>query len=58
MVKPIVDQALDQVGAVASYDKMMGQYSSLPFVPDVKANLSDHTVRLALDDLIHYLAIE
>lgn len=57
MVKPIVDQALDQVGAVTSYDKMMGQYSSLPFVPDVKANLSDHTVRLALDDLIHYLAI-
>jgi len=58
VVKPIVDQALDQVGAIASYDKMMGQYSSLPFVPNVKANLSDHTVRLALDGLFHYLAKE
>ena len=54
----MVDQALDQVGAIASYDKLMGQYRDLPFVPDVKANLSDHTVKLALSGLLHYLAKE
>ncbi len=58
VIKPVVDQALAQVGAIASYDTMMGQYKSLPFVPDVKASLSDHTVRLALDGLFHYLAKE
>ena len=58
VIKPVVDQALDQVGAIASYDKLMGQYRDLPFVPDVKANLSDHTVKLALSGLLHYLAKE
>jgi len=29
------------VGAIASYDKMIGQYKSIPFVPDAKANLTD-----------------
>ena len=58
VVKPVVDQALDEVGAIAAYDDMMGEYTKLPLVPDVKANLSDHTVGLALQGLFHYLAKE
>ena len=58
VVKPVVDQALNEVGAIAAYDNMMGVYTKLPLVPDVKANLSDHTVVLALDGLFHYLAKE
>lgn len=58
VIKPVVDQSLDQVGAVASYNNLIGKYSSLPFVPDVKANISDHTVGLALAGLFHYLAKE
>ena len=41
-MKPIVDSQLSQVGAIASYDKMIGQYKSIPFVPDAKANLTNH----------------
>ena len=58
VIKPIVDDTLNSVGAVASYDQLIGKYSNLPFVPDVKANISGHTVDLALKGLFHYLAKE
>jgi hypothetical protein len=37
---------------------MMGQYSNLPFVPDVKANLTDYGLDMALKGIFHYLAQE
>jgi len=49
---------LNQVGAIASYDNLMGQYGALPFVPDVKANLTDQAVKLAMDGVFYYLAKE
>jgi len=55
---PVVDQSLDQVGAVRAYDLMIGQYKSLPFVPDVKANLTGHAVEKAMDGIFYYLAKE
>ncbi len=58
VVRPVVDQTLDEVGAIASLDEMMGQYSKLPFVPDVKADLTDHAVQMTLQGLFHYLARE
>jgi len=57
-VKPVVDQSLNEVGAISAYDNLMGQYKALPLVPDVKANLSDHATELALKGLFHYLAKE
>jgi len=58
IIKPIVDQTLNEVGAIAAYDQLMGDYSKLPLVPDVKADLSNHTVNLAQQGLFHYLAQE
>jgi hypothetical protein len=55
---PIIDASLAEVGAVKAYDQVMGQYKSMPFVPDVKADLTSHAVNKALDGLFHYLAIE
>jgi hypothetical protein len=57
-IKPIVDDSLADVGALTSYDSLMGKYKNLPFVPDVTANLSQHTVDLALQGIFHYLAKE
>jgi len=57
-LKPVITKTLTQVGALASYDAMMRSYSSLPMVPDVKANLTDHATRLALDGVFLYLAEE
>lgn len=58
LIDPIVENTLQDVGALNAYDAMMGSYKSLPFVPDVRSDLVNHTSALALDGLFHYLAIE
>lgn len=55
---PIVDSSLSEVGAIAAYDKFLGSYSSVPFVPDLKANLNNYVVEKRLEGLFHYLAVE
>ncbi len=57
-MQPVVDRSLADVGAIQSYDKMMKQYESVPFVPDAKADLSSYVVQRAMDGIFHYVAIE
>jgi hypothetical protein len=57
-MRPIVDDALRDAGAVQAYDRMMGEYADLPFVPDVKADLVQHVLDLGIDGIFHYVAIE
>jgi len=57
-MRPVIDESLADVGAIASYDRMMGEYSSIPFVPDVKADLTDYALEEALDGLFLYIARE
>ncbi len=58
VMKPVIDKSLSEVGAVQTYDTMMGQYKTLPFVPDVKANLTGHVVDRGMDGIFHYMALE
>ncbi len=57
-MQPIVQKALNQAGAVQAYDGVMGQYKSLPFVPDAKANLNQHVLDAALNGIFYYMAKE
>ena len=57
-MRPVVDSSLAEVGAIQSYDAAMGKYRGLPFVPDVKADLSDYVVGKGMDGIFHYLAVE
>ena len=57
-MQPIVDRSLADVGAIQSYDRMMKQYESVPFVPDVKADLTSYVVEQAMDGIFHYVAKE
>ena len=57
-MQPVVVNSMAEVGAVKSYDKVMKKYQAIPFVPDVKANLTDHVLNKSLDGIFHYLAIE
>jgi hypothetical protein len=57
-MEPVVDRSLADVGAIQSYDNMMGQYESVPFVPDVKADLISYVVEKAMDGLFYYVAKE
>lgn len=55
---PVVEESLEEIGAVKSYDQMVEKYKSLPLVPDVKGNLADYAVEKALDGIFYYLAKE
>ncbi|ATX79210.1 Protein of unknown function (DUF4197) [Mariprofundus aestuarium] len=57
-MRPIVQQALNEAGAVQAYDSVMGEYATMPFVPDVKANLTQHVLDLGLQGIFHYMAVE
>ncbi len=57
-MRPIVDASLSDVGAVRAYDNALGQYKAIPFVPDAKADLSQHVLERALKGLFLYLAEE
>ena len=57
-MRPVVDQSLAQVGAVQAYDNVMGEYRDIPFVPDVKADLTTYVVEKGMDGIFHYMAVE
>lgn len=57
-MQPIVQNSLSEVGAVKLYDDAMSDYKSIPFVPDVKADLVSHVVDGGLEGIFHYLAKE
>lgn len=55
---PIIDSSMAEVGAVQAYEQVMGEYQALPFVPDVKADLSNHVLDRALEGVFLYLGKE
>jgi len=57
-MEPIVEQSLAEVGAVQAYENAMGEYRSIPFVPDVKADLTTYVVEKGMDGIFYYMAKE
>jgi hypothetical protein len=57
-LRPMITDALSDTGALSLYDQMLGQYDQLPFVPDLKASLTDHATDKAMDGLFHYIAVQ
>ena len=55
---PVVSASLNEVGAVKTYDEIMGQYKNIPFVPDVKEDLNQYVVEKGIDGIFYYLAKE
>ena len=57
-MRPIIDNALAEAGAVAAYDKIVEQAQISAFIPDLKANLTGHVLDKAMDGMFTYLASE
>jgi hypothetical protein len=57
-MRPVVDEGMSKVGAIKAYDKVMGQYRALPFVPDIKANMTNYVLEKGMDGIFYYLARE
>ena len=57
-MRPLIENSMSEVGVVQAYDNVIGQYRSLPFVPDVKADLTDHVLQKGIDGIFYYIARE
>ena len=57
-MRPVVEESLSEVKAIQSYDTVMKQYQSIPFVPDVKADLTGFVIEKGMDGIFYYLARE
>ncbi len=57
-VRPVIEESLQDVGAIEAYNSLMAEYSDYPLVPDIKSDLTDHATDAALEGLFHYLAVE
>ena len=57
-IEPVVTESLSQVGAIQTYDHIMGQYQALSFVPDIKVDLTAHILQKGLDGIFFYVAKE
>ena len=57
-MRPIIDDALAEAGAVAAYDSIVEQAQATPFLPDLKADLTNHVLDRAMDGMFTYLAVE
>lgn len=57
-MRPVVDSSLAEVGAIQTYEQTVGEFSRVPLMPDLKADLTDHVLKLGLDGIFHYLAVE
>jgi len=57
-MRPVIEESLSGVGAVKVYDDAMKEYKAIPFVPDAKANLTDHVVEKGMDGIFYYMAKE
>ncbi|MFK7891295.1 MAG: DUF4197 domain-containing protein [Granulosicoccus sp.] len=57
-MRPIVDSALSQVGAVSKFNELLASYNSIPLAPKVDADLTGHVVKEGSDGIFYYLAQE
>lgn len=57
-MRPLIDSALAEVGAVQSFNQLLKQYNAIPLAPKMEADLSGHVVEKGADGIFLYLAQE
>jgi hypothetical protein len=57
-MRPHVASQLSEVGALRTYEKTMRRYQSIPFVPNVRSDLTDYVTDKAIAGIFHYLGRE
>ncbi len=57
-MQPFVNQAISEAGVIQSYDNVISRYQNIPFMPDVKADLTSYVVDQGIEGIFFYLAEE
>lgn len=55
-MNPIVEESLSDVGAVQTLNSVMDRYENIPFVSDIKPDLTNYVVQKGMDGIFYYLA--
>ncbi len=55
-INPFVNDAIAQAGVISAYDNVMDKYKNIPFMPDVKSDLTSYVVDQGIDGIFFYLA--
>lgn len=57
-MRPIIADSLAQVGAIKAFDTALERYQTIPFVPDINANLTDYVLEKGMAGIFYYIAKE
>ena len=57
-MRPIVDNALAEVGAVSTFNSVLSSFKRIPGAPSIDADLTGHVVDKGSDGIFYYLAEE
>ena len=57
-MRPIIEDGLAEAGALRAFDSLVGQYKTLPFMPDLKADLTGHVVAHTQRAIFDHLGTE
>lgn len=55
-MKPFINNAIAQAGVISAYDTVMDKYKTIPFMPDIKTDLTNYVVGQGIDGIFFYLA--
>jgi hypothetical protein len=56
--RPVVDQAMNEVGVTRQYKELVGRFQTIPFVKSESFDIDHYVVAKALDGLFHVLGEE
>lgn len=57
-IQPIIQQSLNEAGAVKAYDAVTSQYAKMPLASSLKTNMNDYVANKAIDGIFYYVAQE
>jgi hypothetical protein len=57
-MRPVIDQSLNEVGAVRVYNQAVAQVNAIPYAPEIKTDLTGYVVEKGMAGIFHYLAQE
>ncbi len=57
-MRPIIDDSLNQVGAVRAFNDLLARYRRIPLAPEVNANITEHVLNRGLAGIFYYVAEE
>ena len=57
-MRPLIDDSLNQVGAIRAFNDLLASYQRIPLAPKVNADITEHVLAAGLGGIFFYIAKE